>query len=154
MGNFYSVKGKWYASKERIALKNKSDKPFKYKGETINPGDDFIYQGPDREALKAIHLSGNDHLGTDFRQDPEFRQFVRQQGFEKIEDYLKYIGYDEKADEEKLNKHAEVVNKHQMDKKVKEIKVIGGGKDTSGNSNNDLIGGFGVEKERKPQEVS
>ena len=152
MATFISNKGKWIPAKEEVGLINKSDKIIEYNGQKIEPGKPFIYKGADREALKALELAGVDHLGTDFRQDPEFLQSIRNQGFNTVDDYLKHMGYDEEADEKKFKEQAEVVKAHDIPAKVAEINILGGGRDTSGNKDNNAMGGFGDEKLRKPKE--
>jgi len=142
MGNWASHKGKWHPKKERIALKNISDKPFEYKGETINPGDDFIYEGPDRQALKELASAGEEFFGQDFRESSEFQDFINSKYKGNTELYLKRIGYKEEEDDEKFEKIIAKVNKHELPKQVEAIKVMGGGKDTAGGGL-DKPGGFG-----------
>jgi len=146
MPSFISDKGVWSPAKEEIGLINKSEKIIEYKGKKIKPGQPFIYNGPDREALKLLNEQGAGTLGTDFRHDPEFRQAVRNQGFETVEDYLKNIEYDEEADTKKFKEKAASVKAHEVPEKVEQIKTMGGGKDFSGNKDNDIVGGFGDEK--------
>jgi len=152
MPTYISHKGKWYAAKERIALKNKGKNSFEYKGETIEPGDDFIYKGADREALKELHNAGQEYFGRDFRTEPEFLQSIRTQGFQTVDAYLKHIGYDEEADDKKFKEKAEVVNRHELPQRVKEIKVMGGGSDTS-DGKQSHVGGFGEERLRNAEEI-
>ena len=146
MATFTSNKGVWSPAKEQVGLINKSDKIIEYDGKKIQPGQPFVYNGPDREALKMLNLEGVATLGTDFRHDPEFRQAVRNQGFEDVEDYLKHIGYDEEADAKKYKEHTAHVKAHEIPKRVAQINTMGGGKDFSGNKDNDVVGGFGDEK--------
>ena len=157
MANWVSLRGKWFPCKEKVALKNLSDKPFEYKGEVLQPGDPFIYQGPDREAIKQLALEGLENLGTDFRRDPEFLQAVRTMGFtageQGVGDYLTFIGYDEEADEKKFNETASIVSKHDLPARNREILTLGGGRDMTGNKNADVIGGFGEEKVRPADEL-
>lgn len=157
MSNFVSDKGIWHPAKERVALVNRGTKPIENmtkKGmETVQPGEDFIYEGPNRMAVKMIHENGGEYLGHDFRNDPDFRQSIRNQGFETIEDYLKNLGYDEVADKKKFEERAAVLKKSEIAKKAEEIRIMGGGKDYSGNKDNDVIGGFGDERLRSPKEL-
>lgn len=160
MPTFVSDKAKWFAAKETVNLVNNSDKEIKSsyifgtkKEGVAEPKEPFIYRGPDREALKMLEESGADHLGMDFRKDPEFRQTIRNQGFQDTEEYLKDIGYDEEADAKKFKERASVVSAHEIPKRVKEIKIMGGGRDQTGNVENDTIGGFGDERQRKPEEL-
>lgn len=157
MGNFVSNGGKWYAAKEKIALVNKGKEPIFYKGKEIAPGDPFIYEGADREALKALNEAGEEFLGKDFKRDPDFLQAVRNMGFQSgeqgVKDYLEMIGYNEKEEEERFKKISSVVKRHELPEKAKEIVAFGGGKDTTGNRNNDIVGGFGDERVRPASEV-
>ncbi len=157
MPNCISNKGVWHPAKEKIGLKNLGGTVIEHNGEKIQPGDPFVYEGPDRAALQMFFEQGVETMGTDFRRDPEFLQSVRNMGFQSGEDgvkaYLDFIGYNEKADEEKFKEQASVVNKHEMPKKHAEILAMGGGKDTSGSGENDQIGGFGDQKVRRPEEI-
>lgn len=158
MPTFVSNQGKWYPAKEMVGLTNVGKTPIKYKGRTINPGEPFVYKGPDREAVKMLHEAGEEHLGTDFRRDPEFLQAVRNMGFQSgeqgVKDYLDAIGYDEAKEKKKFEERASVVKSHELPKKAEEIRELGGGRDTTGNKNNDLIGGFGDERARPATESS
>lgn len=152
MPTFISKGGKWVPSKETVGLVNKSNKIIKYNGQDIKPGEPFVYKGADREALKMLHQQGVESLGSDFKNDPEFRQAVRNQGFENIEEYLKHIGYDAEAEEKRFAQVSEEVKSHDIPKKVKEIKTLAGGRDFTGNKNNDVMGGFGEERIRPATE--
>lgn len=139
MPSFISRGGKWFPAKERVALKNFSDNVIKnpstdekLKNEEIKPGEDYIYAGPDRAALFELWKDKVEFLGTDFRQDPEFLQAVRNMGYTSYKTYLKDIGFDEKKMEEDFAKKAEEVNKHELPKRVAAIERLAGGRDTSG----------------------
>jgi len=54
MPTWVSKRGKWLPAKEKIGLVNKSEKVITYNGVEIQPGDPFVYDGPDREALKSL----------------------------------------------------------------------------------------------------
>ena len=76
MPSWISNGGKWVPAKEKIALTNLSDKAIKYKGKDIEPGEPFIYEGADREALAELHRIGEEHLGHSFKDDNEFLEFL------------------------------------------------------------------------------
>lgn len=163
MPTFVSNRGKWSPAKEEITLTNAGAEPIESKcifgtkkPGVAMPGEGFVYRGPDREAIKMLNEQGQETLGQDFKTDPEFRQIVRNQGFNSTEEYLEYLGYDEEADKKKFEQTAETVKAHEMPKMVREIKVMGGGQDRSGSGNkeNDSIGGFGTQRQRKPEELS
>ena len=157
MPTFVSRMGKWYAGKEEIGLTNKGKDPIQWEGKTVNPGQPFIYRGPDREAVKVLNEANQESLGMDFRRDPEFLQAVRNMGFQSgeqgVADYLDMIGFDVEEHEKRFDEQISVVRRHELPEKVKEIKVIGGGKDTAGVKENDCIGGFGDQKVRPAKEL-
>lgn len=160
MPTFVSDKGVFHPAKEKVSLKyngkksiarDKLPKGVTISGDSLNPGDDFLYDGPDREALKVIFKENPDGstIGEDFRRDPDFIQMTRTRGFNTVDDYLKSIGYDEAKDTEKFQKKAASVKAHEVADRVSEIEVLGGGKDFTG-SGADTIGGFGEERVRTP----
>lgn len=145
---YHSKMGVWHPAKERVALKNYSDKTIKnpstdekLKDEEVKPGEDFIYSGPDRASLYEMWKDKVEHLGTDFRTDPEFLQAVRNMGYTTYKKYLKDIGFDEKKVSEDFDKKAEKVNLHELPKRVKAINMLAGGMDTAGGGN-DIRGDF------------
>lgn len=161
-------KGVLHPAKERVALKNLSGKPIKIKQlddsgkefvRTIQPDEDYIYEGPDRSALfnwweengrlpaeEMKKLEGNVTLGEDFRVNTEFReQFAKARqmfGFNTVDEYLTYLGYDAKKSHERFLEKASVVAKHDMPSRVAEIKKLGGGQDYATGKLN-RYGGFG-----------
>lgn len=160
MPTFISERGILHPAKEKVSLKYGGDKKIPKKdlpqgvtisGEFLNPGDDFLYDGPDRAALQMIfkETNGDGFLGSDFKTDPEFLQSVRNRGFNTVDEYLKSIGYDEAKDKKKFEEKASKVQAHEVEGRVNEIEVLAGGRDFTG-SKNDIIGGFGDEQIRKP----
>lgn len=148
MPNYVSKGGKWYPAKEKVALKNYSEKVIKnpssdekLKEEKVKPGEDYIYSGPDRAALFELWKQKVEYLGEDFRINPEFLQAVRNMGYTSYKKYLKDIGWSEEQMEERFKETAEEVVKHELPKKVEAIDQLAGGKDTSG-SGLDMKGGF------------
>ena len=101
-----------------------------------------MYKGADRRALYELFKEKVTKFGTNFRHDPEFIRAVRTMNFNNVDEYLKAINYDEKKSKDDFEKKAEKVAKHDLPKKVEEIKVLGGGQDTTGSSE-DRHGGFG-----------
>ncbi len=153
MSNWISKEGLWFAKKERVVLKNESDKPItnpstegKYMGETVQPGEEFVYEGPDRRSMYELFLAGEENFGINFRKSPEFLEIVRKFNFKSEKDYLKFVGYDSVKELEKFEKNIATVAKHDLPKKVKALRELGGGKDFSGQGN-DRYGDFGLPKE-------
>lgn len=169
MPEFVSDKGKWYAAKEKIGglvysgkkTYKKADLPESVVivGDILNPGDPFMYDGADREALKMLQKEGYDFngeriMGQDFRHNTEFIQSTRTLGFQSLDEYLKFIGYNEKEDDEKFKERAERTKSHEVSKKVNAINVLAGGRDMANpGGDSELIGGFGEEKLRSAKEV-
>lgn len=150
MPSYISKGGIWYPKNERVGLKNNSKETIKnpstsekFKGEEIKPGEDYIYEGPDRAALFEFWKEKVEFFGTDFRKEPEFLQACRNMGYNSYKTYLKDIGFDEKRLEEEFAKKVNEVNKHELPDKVEALNALAGGRDTSGGGN-DMKGAFGT----------
>lgn len=161
-------RGILHPAKERVGLRNFSGKPIKITMtdddgkkfiKTIQPDEDYVYEGPDRaaifqwweengkpnaDAMKA--MDGNVTMGEDFKANGEFlKQFAnakQTQGFNTIEEYLSYLGYDEKKRHEEFLKKASITTKHDAPARIAEAKKIGGGQDYATGKLN-RYGGFG-----------
>jgi hypothetical protein len=160
MAKYVSVLGKWSPRKETAQMKNTFGKTITSDmiigpdgSHTVKEGQVFIYNGPDREAIKMLKEAGTDTLGRDFRHDPEFLQAVRNMGFNGVDEYLKWIGFSEK---EEFKKQMDLVSELATGKKdvQNEILELAGGRDFTGNKSNSFIGGFGPERLRSPEELS
>lgn len=151
--------GKWHPAKERVALKNLSGKVVTVKQkdkngkefiQEVQPGEDYIYEGPDRAALFELYLidkTGNTTtIGENFRSNIEFMEsyakYRNMFGFTSVEEFLKYLGWDEEKAKEEFERKAAVIKKHDLPRRVDIINKLGGGKDTA-NSGLDKMGGFG-----------
>ena len=160
MPEFVSIGGKCFPKHERIGLVNLSDEviinEFSNEGKPIQPGDPFIYDGPDRAALEAIiEEYGEDakHIGEDFKSNPEFIQQTRNMGYNTVEDYLAAIGYDKKKETEKSEQFIKQETAHTPEVPHEESFIAGAGIDESGAADNDVCGGFGPERLRPASEV-
>lgn len=167
-------KGQWHPAKERAALKNISDKSIeieqtsvdgkKFK-QLIEPGADYIYEGPDRAAMfqwweengrpdadTMKKLEGNVTFGEDFRSNTEFMEqyakFRNMFGFKDVEEYLKYIGYDAEKSRKRFQEKASIVAKHDLPARSPELKKLGGGDDKANPGKNQKFGGFGSYEEQ------
>lgn len=161
MPNFVSIRGKMFPAKESVSMTNTFGRTIESEfiigpdgSHVAKEGEVFIYNGPDREAVKMLREQGLEYLGKDFKTDPEFLQSIRNMGFNDVDVYLKSIGYEEEKDTKKQEALLSIINRHLPPKEVDEIIVMGGGKDTTGNKENDIIGGFGDERIRKPDEIT
>ena len=149
MASYVSLEGVWYPAKEHAVLEHLSG--------TKNE----IYDGPDRSAeLELAKAYGVDEtgkpkvitFGMNFRENPDFIDFVRQRGFKDAEEYLKFIGYDAKAAKEVFDRQAAVIIKHKLPERKPEPIVEGGGISTAP-GNETIVGGFGEEKVRPISEI-
>jgi hypothetical protein len=149
MPQYVSKEGVLHPAKEHVVLPH------------LTGTEKEVYDGPDRAAeFELAQAFGTDEngkpkeftFGMHFRQNPDFINFVRQQGFKDIDEYLKFIGYDEKKQQEFAEKNIARINVYKESERKKEKMIIGGGIDTSGKGG-DLIGGFGDQRERKAKEL-
>lgn len=155
MASWVSQRGKLYPANEKCVLTNMSTKKFKWKDDVIEPGESFIYEGPDRAAMQELYdidPSGKTtYLGQDYKQDVNLRSRIRQLHNQSTEEYMEVIGFDEVKDEKEFKKRAVVLNKHEIPKLLNKLSMIqqdGGGIDTSG-SGEDRYGNFGLPAEMK-----
>jgi len=148
MPRWVSDRGTWYPAKERIALKNLSGKVKLVDGKEVQPGDDYIYEGPDRSALFELFDLKVETLGQDFRKNPEFLQAVRNQGFQDVSKFLEAYGYDDEKVKKEFEEKYSATHKDEIPKRVKAIETMGGGVDTAGVSKAKL-GGFGPQPDLK-----
>ena len=99
MPTYISRDGVVYPAKERIGLRNNSDKTIinpsskdsKFAGEKVGPKEHYIYEGPDRAAALELFKAGVKTFGQDFRTSPDFLQSVRNQGYDNPEKYLELL---------------------------------------------------------------
>jgi hypothetical protein len=142
MATWVSKRGEWHPALEKVSLKNITDKPKEINGQTVNPGEPYIYEGPDRAALYELFEQKVSKLGNEFFTDPDLISRVRQLGYKDVKEYANLMGYDEAKSDADFKEKAKVVTKHEIAKTVKEINTLGGGRDFSGQGN-DVRGGFG-----------
>lgn len=160
MANWVSKDGVFYPAKERVSLKNNSGKVLinpsakwsKFCGESVQPGDDFIYEGEDRAALFTLFKEKVDVLGQDFRKNPDMIGIARQFGYKDVNAYAKAMGYDAEQVEKNFEERVGAVVRHDLPARAKEVSRMGGGNDTTGNGA-DIIGGFGDERVRPASEL-
>jgi len=157
MPRFISILGKCVPAKERVVLKNTSKEVFinpsdptysKYAGEEVQPGTEFIYEGPDRKAMCDLHKEGVDHFGQDFRKSPDFLELLRKFNFKNEKEYFKFVGFDVVKAQEKAEELSAKVTGHELPARVEAVRRLGGGTDTAGQGE-ERYGGFGTPKELK-----
>lgn len=149
-----SLDGKWFPAKERVALKNNSNKEIvnpssddsKFYQEKVPAGADFIYEGPDRaflyELYKIDKSGATTTMGQDFHEDNEFRDRIRQMGYNSVAEYAKSRGYDKEKAKALFETKIGELKLHQLPDKVAAIEIAeSGGHDTAGDAHMD--GGFG-----------
>ena len=119
MPNFVSEFGVWKPGTERVV-------------DPDAPVGKEIYQGADRAALKMLEEQGGT-IGQHFKTNMDFVMRVKQLGFSSIEDYLKFIGHDEKQQQAKFDELLKKVNKHELPARHVPASITSsGGDDTSG----------------------
>lgn len=162
-------RGIWHPAKERVGLKNLSNKSIEIEQTSIDgkkfkqlipPGGDYVYEGPDRAAMfqwweengkpsaeKMKEMEGNVTFGSDFRTNSEFMEqyskFRQMFGFEDVEAYLKYLGYDSVKTHAKFMQNASITTTHDAPYRIQEIQKLGGGTDHANPGKNLRYGGFG-----------
>ena len=150
MPNWISDEGKWYPAKESVVLINRSNETIKnpsadysqYAGQDVTPGSQYIYEGPCRAALFDLFLNDEECKGINFKHDPEMIKRVKMLGFKNMEEYAKMHGHDPVKAKKRFEELCCVVSKHELPRKVSAHKVLGGGKDLSGQGKHEY-GGFG-----------
>lgn len=152
MSTFVSDEGVWRPANEKVGLVNKSDKVIINNGKEVQPGDPFVYEGPDRAAVEELEKEDEKTLGKDFRTDPEYLQATRNMGFNNPDEHLSQIGYDKEKAKSKFREKAKTTMAHEPPEKKEEVLAMGGGKDTSGEGQ-DIVGGFGEQRVRSVNEV-
>jgi len=160
MAKFVSIGGEWSPRQESFSMTNTFGRTLSSNlivgpdgSHEVKEGDLFIYTGPDREAVKMLKAENLDFFGRNFKTDPEFLQATRNMGFNSPADYLKQIGFDEEEEIKKQKKNAKKIVKGGIKKTADEVNYLAGGKDSTGNKENNFVGGFGAEKLRNAKEV-
>jgi len=92
--------------------------------------------------MQQLFEEGVDHLGGEFRNDPELITRVRQLGYKDVDEYAKIMGFDKKKAKAKFEEQSAVVQRHENPTKAKKEPIPGGGIDTTGQGQ-DRLGGFG-----------
>jgi hypothetical protein len=124
MPTYISKGGEWYPAHEHVVLPH------------LTGTSREVYDGPDRAALYALWVESGkpedakrclDHLGSNFKNDPDFVNRVRQLGFTSVDEYLKFVGYDEKAAMAEAEKKITTVKSHEIVKRAKAVENDGGG---------------------------
>lgn len=154
MPKFISKDGMWYVAKERVGLINRSNKTVtnpsaewsKYANEKIEPGQPFIYEGPDRASLFELFKIDSTGqvltMGQDFHDDPDMQDRARQRGYKSVADYAKAFGYVKEKSDARFEELIAKVETHDLPKRVQMIEATEtGGTDTVGNEHRK--GGFG-----------
>ena len=78
MPSYNSKDGVVTPAREKVSLVNETGKTITVNGKQIQPGEPYIYEGPDRAAVEYLKEQGVDHLGQHFTKDPEIIMRARQ----------------------------------------------------------------------------
>ena len=139
MPRFVSKEGIWIPKKEKVALEKKNPET----GE-VEP---YIYEGPDRAALKMLkdmNAEEDGYIGTHFTLNPDMYELARQRGYDNVEEMMEKLGYNAKRAKEIAQKKLEEYTKHEAPERKPAAKFRGGGVNTASDSNiEDRYGGFG-----------
>ena len=164
-------KGLLHPARERgVPLYNRTNKSIKVEQTddagkkfimTVKPGQPYIYEGPDRAAMfqwweengkptaEQIKNMPNEAItmGSSFQTNQEFMDFYAKYrqafGFQNMQEFLNYLGYDEKKQKERYQKLSQDINLHDLPDRVPEIKKVGGGDDRANPGKNLRYGGWG-----------
>jgi hypothetical protein len=148
-------KGVWHPAKEKVSLRNNSNRPIKnpsatwskYCDEVIQPGDVYIYEGPDRAALYELWEQKIEQMGQDFHTNSDMIQRARELGYKSVDAFVTAMGFDVEKAKKRFDEQAAKIEPHELPKKVEAIEILAGGLDKSG-SGQDIVGGFGDEQIR------
>lgn len=155
MPNYVSKDGVWYVAKERVALKNLSNKTItnpseegsKYHGEQVKPGEPFIYEGPDRAAMfelfKIDPSGGVTTLGEHFTDNVDMQERTRQRGYKSVIEYAKAFGYSKEAVENKFSELISEVKVHELPSRVAMVEATQSGAHDFSGQGKHMKGGFG-----------
>ena len=140
MPNYESVAGVWKPKTEYHVNPN------------AQPGENPVYQGPDRAALEQMKENGLiaedgtiTYMGSDIFSDPEMMVKARQLNCKDVNEYLTMVvpKWDKTAYLAKKEAALKVPFQHDVPtKRTPERKEMGGGFDQSGNGKS-KFGGFG-----------
>ena len=158
MGQWISDGGIMYPANERVSLKNTSEKMIinpsvegsKFYKEEVEPGNDYIYEGPCRDAMKHLVDQGLDpytgFIGTHFMMSNEMYEIARAKGYDNVEDMIeKTTNYNAKDAKEKVEAYRKKFNTRKAPERVKAINPPSGGRNEAG-TGGDLSGGMGEPK--------
>lgn len=131
MPTYVSNGGKWTPAQEKnVVVKDPKT------------GENTLYSGPCREAVKELAMAGVEHLGNDYKDDPEFLEMIRARKYESVEEYLRVKGITKEKEAAEFKKRNEETVAHKATPKKRNIITRGGGTDLSGQGN-DVHGKIG-----------
>lgn len=143
MPEYVSKEGVWVPAKEHVHLENKTDHDIEIDGKILSPGEDMIYDGPDRQALLVLKEAGEDYLGQHFTMDMDMFHLARGQGFKDVKEYAESIGHNSKEAQKIADKTVEKYRAHGSAKPTQGVQPRGGGINTANPGQGDRLGGFG-----------
>ena len=109
---------------------------------TAKPGENPVYQGPDRAALEMMKEQGVDSFGTLYSTDSELAMLARALGFKDLDEYLKVRGWNKEKALANYEAEKKKVVTHELPDRKNPGKFVGGGQDYS-MQGNDRSGGIG-----------
>lgn len=153
MAKWISEGGMFFPANERVGLTNNTDKVITnpsaewsmFYNEEVQPGADYIYEGPCRDALKILREQGLEDLGflgDHFTQNNDMIELARIKYNKTVEEYAEMMGYNKDKAKELAEKYKKQVFVRLEPKRVPEIKISGGGTNRAG-TGGDKAGGLG-----------
>jgi len=119
MPQYVSVFGLWKPAHEKVYL----------------PDEERFHDGEDREARRIIDENGGS-MGQHYKTNLDLITIAHQRGFKDVDEYLKFLGYDEKKAQVKFDEELSKVHKHEAPKRLEPARIDrSGGDDTSGHGN-------------------
>ena len=155
MAKFISDEGIQYPANERIGLKNETKEMMinpsvegsRFYGEEVEPGDDYIYEGPCRDAIKILTDLGlypdPGFMGEHYTTNNDLINLAKYKHYDTVQDYVKgEVHYDAEEAQNKIKEYREKFFSRKPAERVKPIKPISGGRNTAGTEGS-ISGGMG-----------
>lgn len=135
MPRYDSIGGKWYPANEKVLLTDVD----------IEKGENPIYEGPDRAAIKELESLGLEFHGQDYSENEDMLERVRNLGYSTIDEYLEKrrgIKREEYLKKQETKHKKTVTTNHDKKNLSAPKKFPSGGDNTANLLKGSLKGGF------------
>ena len=155
MGKWISDGGLMFPANERVGLTNNTGKTLTnpsmegsmFYEEQVADGQDYIYEGPDRDSMKYLKDQGfleQGYMGTHFMNSNDMFELARAKGYDNVEDYIKKTtAWDEDKSKEVIEKRKKEFFTRKAPERVKAVNLKGGGDNTAPGGSGGISGGIG-----------